>query len=566
LELSFVETEVVSIKTPELKNTKRIIFSSRVRALAAPLSIAVIATGVIATLQTALQAGVSWDEPVETLRLERALAVINTQPTIDTFDSQDFGYGLVFQWLGHFANIIRANEVFGTVALTAEAYAIRHILVALISFAAIVVVGVTAGLVSRDYLGGLFASALLSAMPLWVGHSGFNSKDIPVAAGFTLISAGLVLAAMQSLSPRQPRRAIRALIFFASWLGALLAIGVRPGLWSVLLLQAALTLMAVAYYLKKELKSRTLKRQVIADFSSVLAAYFVASALFLALHPHLWSRITELPLASFKLSARFGQEAWTLTAGRLLYSQDLPWWYLPSWLLAGTPLLFLLFGLLGLVTSLQNRALRVITIPMLFQLIALPLAAVVLQSPMYDGQRHHLAFFPALAFFGGIGMRWLLDFSQTARDRQKSRKTAQAAAICAIAVAFVLPIYVIWSLFPYSYTYTNHLASLGRNPTDFWETDYLALSFREALTKIPDNGVLDAWGPSFSYLPYVHLRRESNPGEQLSTDEYWWLKLNRNADGVSVPKTCVQFDQVDRKVLGKTFVMSRIFRCQVARA
>jgi len=536
------------------------------RLFAAILSAAVIVVGAISMSVTAIQAGVSWDEPVEALRMQKVLDGITNETSGEMAVDQDFGYGLAFQWLAHMVNIVRGNEVLGTIALTAEAYAVRHLVVVLLGLTAVVAVGIATTFITRDVLGGLLASAALSSMPLWIGHSGFNAKDVPVAAGFTFVSTALVAMSVASLNGQKQTSQVRLLFVGLVFLGSLLAVGVRPGMWVVLLVQIGVTSLLVARQLMRNSDSEIRHKLLSSQIGWVLGSFTSALFCVVLIHPHLWQRFAEFPMASLQLSARFGQEAWTLTAGQLLYSQELPWWYLPAWLIAGLPILLAIFGLGGLIRTLSSRALRVPASPVAFQLLALPLVAIAMQSPMYDGQRHHLSFLPAFSVYCGVGISWLITSVQNDKSFISSSRPIQVGVAAAIATTFVLPTTAALSLSPYSYVYTNYLVSLRDDPTRYWETDYSALSFREALTKVPNKGVLDAWGPSFSYLPYVHLRSKTMPGQELSQDEFWWLKLNRNADGVPVPPTCTLFDQVDREVWGKTFVMSRVFRCRIVSA
>lgn len=536
------------------------------RLFAAILSAAVVVVGAISMSVTAIRAGVSWDEPVEALRMQKVLDGMTNETSGEMTVDQDFGYGLAFQWLAHLANIVRGNEALGTIALTAEAYAVRHLVVVVLGLTTVVAVGIATTFITRDVLVGLLASAALSSMPLWIGHGGFNAKDVPVAAGFTFVSTGLVAMSATSLNGQKQSSQVRLLFVGMIFLGSLMAVGVRPGMWVVLLVQILVTSLLVARQLMRDFNSEIRHKLLSSQIGWVLGSFTSALFCVVLIHPHLWQRLAEFPMASLQLSARFGQEAWTLTAGQLLYSQELPWWYLPAWLIAGLPILLAIFGLGGLIRTLSSRALRVPASPVAFQLLALPLVAIAMQSPMYDGQRHHLSFLPALAVYCGVGISWLITRVQNDNSFIASSRPIRVGVVAVIAATFVLPTTAALSLSPYSYVYTNYLVSLRDDPTRYWETDYSALSFREAITKVPSNGVLDAWGPSFSYLPYVHLRSKTAPGQELSQNEFWWLKLNRNADGVPVPPTCTLFDQVDREVWGKTFVMSRVFRCQIVSA
>ncbi|MEX0789831.1 MAG: hypothetical protein WD178_03555, partial [Actinomycetota bacterium] len=67
----------------------------------------------------------------------------------------------------------------------------------------------------------------LAAIPAWTGHSMFNIKDVPSAVGYTLVTAGLVVA----LSPAAhgpSRRTRRWLVGPAIAVGVFIGVGTLP--------------------------------------------------------------------------------------------------------------------------------------------------------------------------------------------------------------------------------------------------------------------------------------------------------------------------------------------------
>ena len=77
---------------------------------------------------------------------------------------------------------------------------IANLILAIVSVTAF---ALALALAVRSWLAAAFAWSLTLATPLWLGLSHIDFKDIPVAAGLTLISAGLIF----SFSIRSPQLA-----------------------------------------------------------------------------------------------------------------------------------------------------------------------------------------------------------------------------------------------------------------------------------------------------------------------------------------------------------------------
>ena len=92
------------------------------------------------------------------------------------------------------ANIVAGNDSSGEVSSSASAHAVRHLIVALIALLAGVGSPPTVWALTRSWRFGVWGAAALFAIPAWTGQALFNVKDVPAAAGYTLVTAGLVVA------------------------------------------------------------------------------------------------------------------------------------------------------------------------------------------------------------------------------------------------------------------------------------------------------------------------------------------------------------------------------------
>ena len=73
----------------------------------------------------------------------------------------------------------------------------------------------------------MVAVAGLASIPVWSGHAMMNIKDIPVAAGYALVTWGLVRVLVVGRE-RWSRLAATSVLLVA---GTVLAVGTRPGIW-----------------------------------------------------------------------------------------------------------------------------------------------------------------------------------------------------------------------------------------------------------------------------------------------------------------------------------------------
>ena len=107
---------------------------------------------------------------------------------------------------------------------------------------AVTALAVALGVALRSVLAGAFAWSLTMSTPLWLGMSHVDFKDMPVAAGLTLISAGLIL----SLAPREKSRATSAGVVLAG-VGGAVTLASRAGSLALILALVGGTVRARAW-------------------------------------------------------------------------------------------------------------------------------------------------------------------------------------------------------------------------------------------------------------------------------------------------------------------------------
>jgi hypothetical protein len=497
--------------------------------------------------QGALIVGANGDEERETRLLEH----VNRARGLET-DSDillKFNFGLAFQWLGHIMNLARENESFLQPAFTTEAISIRHLISVVIAILAVMAVGLISWLLTRSFLIALLGCALLVALPLWAGHGMMNQKDIPVATGFTLVTAGLT-AWLVGLKKSN------WFAYFLIPLGFALAAGVRPAMWVVLTAEVAICAIVSRLPPFNRCSRAPANNQTPL---SLVVGVLTGILLMILANPHLNQYLPSWPFAAVAQNREWHAEVFTLTRGQLLSSLDLPASYQVTWFIASTPVVFVALALIGAAFAFGCFANRLaLLMPLIFQATALPVAFVAFRGTDYDGFRHHLYIYPALAVFASLA--WFAVQSWDTRPLL-FRLTRGGIAIITFAAILesVLATRLLW---PYSFVYVNPLVVRGERVSESWEIDYFGASLREAVTHTPANASLRVWGPYESFYPYEHLQGSDTNYSEGSPPSYWWIKLNRFEEHVPIPEGCVQADAISRSLWGKKYEMAFLYRCQ----
>jgi hypothetical protein len=184
----------------------------------------------------------------------------------------------------------------------------------------------------------------------------------------------------------------------------------------------------------------------------------------LIFYPYLWlNPWTNLREVLFTAS-RFPWPWGTLTDGVYLWSKQTPWWYLPLWIWATTPFLFMVFLLAGLVPIRFSSWQR-----MLWILLMAPLVlAVLLHAPMYDGWRHYYFLWPMMAVLAGTSLRFL-----NAWQNLQSWLTAFTLLVSVFHILRGHPLQMSF----FNEVYPGKQKQLHER----WEMDYWGLGYRKTL-------------------------------------------------------------------------------------
>ena len=346
------------------------------------------------------------------------------------------------------------------------AYLSRHLLTHLLFLAG----GFFAWLLAYRLFGSrliaLFAMLLFLLHPRIYAHSFFNSKDLPFLSMF-MIALYLI------------HRAFRR---DTVWAFALCGVGVgllaNIRIMGVALIPAVLGMLTLdIFYAMK--RGRRIKHMLanICAFSTICAATLYAA------RPALWSDPLEIAETLATMSSHPELIA-TLFRGELIRWPNLPWDFIPTWILITTPPVALILAAVGIGClarlcaadwrgALANSTAR-------FGLLALAClilpaaAAVALNSNLYNGWRQMYFLYAPICVLAAFGLRWLADI-----PKPRFRVAAFASAALGIALAAVQTV----SLHPYQNEYFSPLVDKS-GIADRWQMGYWEVSYREALEAV----------------------------------------------------------------------------------
>lgn len=539
--------------------------------------------GVVISLVGAVTVGTTWDERVQVYMLQRffdegwhtGADIINGFPD-PAFFFGTYVYGPVGELLPHFVNALLGREgLWGALSDSAEAYAGRHLGVALWGLVGLAAAGSAVGLITRSWRWGLLGSAALASIPLWTGHAMFNIKDNPTAAGYMLVTLGLVAL---TDSRYFLDRSIRATGLAAVALGLVVVIGTRTALTLPMILTLPLVMAVFWMVTWRQGSGERRASRIGRRFVEGIAAYVAAYLVLVLIYPKAFLNPVEVGIKSLIDSALYPVNEAQLVNGEWMV-QPVGWLYQPLWFGAQLPLLILV-GLLAYLTWWVVRAAQAVarpasvtmcsswvvqSAPVILQLAMVPVAAIVGQSTLYNGTRQMLFVPPAAAVLAVLALHRLVSWK-----RVESRRPLAIGVWGAIGIGLVAPVVAQVQLFPYGYTYVNAVAAL--KPVDGnWPTDYWRASGRELLRALPQGG-RDSCGfeqlqkgvffpcteqPMF--IPYLNERgADANP-YVLAPHEYWFIRENNGV--LDMPPGCRLFTTVTRPLFWQTVTIGQIAIC-----
>ncbi|MFN8208160.1 MAG: hypothetical protein U0T82_12230 [Bacteroidales bacterium] len=340
-----------------------------------------------------LNSGISGDEP--NFQYPQALKIYNYFVTLGKDKSWEqtevdmTSYGMSFDVVTVF--IIKIFNI-------ENIYELRHFLNGFTGWIALLFAGLLAVRLG-GFRAGLMALILAFLTPSFMGHVWNNPKDIPFATGYMLGLYFIVRFIQELPNPRRSTIILTGLAIAS-------AISVRVG---GLLLIAYLGFFTGLYFLvSMGLKNifrkdnfSVIKRAIVYMFLIAVIGYFAG----LILWPFGLENPIKNPIIALGAFTNFATSLRQVFGGKFIWSDNVPWNYIPQYMLITIPILVLLGFLLFLlfVKRMEQKHKYFWAFILLFS-FAFPIFYIIYKkSNVYGGWRHALFTFPPLAVMSALG-------------------------------------------------------------------------------------------------------------------------------------------------------------------
>lgn len=331
-----------------------------------------------------------------------------------------------------------------------------------------------AGLIAYQLSGSFWVSSLsvlsILIMPRLFGQAFGNLKDIPFAAGY-LAGIYMIIRFIKELPKPKWSTAIL--------LGVAIAFTCSVRIGGLILFayfgMALVTFIILKPFLLKYVVSTKLclVRLLGQGMVILLIGYFVG----LLFWPFALLDVFQNPLASLSVMEHYKVSIRQIFEGNLLWSTQLPWYYLPKWLLISTPeFLFVGFGtflfLFFQKIFKQDNKQLFFELFVLFTLFFPLMYVIVIGANLYSGVRQMLFVLPLFAVFSAIGVVRLI--------QSNSLKFIKGGVALFFFGLMILPFKQQAATFPADYIYFNTISGGNKKAWSNFEYDYYFHGFKKS--------------------------------------------------------------------------------------
>ena len=426
-----------------------------------------LALAALLVLFTFTDYGVTWDEDVHNwygiLALNYYLSLFADQRALHWLNL--YNYGAAFDMVAAALNRFSPLGVYET----------RHLLNGFIG-----ILGLAGCWKLGRALGGpragFFALIFLLLTPNYYGQMFNNPKDIPFAVGGVWATYYMV-----RILPALPRPKLPLLLKLGLAIG--LALGVRAG---GLLFLCYLGLLLVLSTGWQAAAARRLSVVFAAGWTSLWGVLLPVAAIGFAVMLVFWPWGQHDPIGNpLRALAFFSHETFpfnTLFDGRFVPASDLPWEYLPTYILLALPELVLVLLIAAPVLAAIAltrpgfgwRREAVLGFFLLGFTIVFPVVyAIAIKAVLFDGMRHFIFVLPSIAVAAGLTM--------DRAARLLSEVPYRQAIYAALGLYGVAHVATMVLLHPDQYVYYNAFVGGVDGAQRKFKIDYWANSYAEAV-------------------------------------------------------------------------------------
>jgi hypothetical protein len=417
--------------------------------------------------------GLSWDEEP---RRDFAKYSLRYYLTGDEGLLQQTGVSTGGQVFGIF--LILIEKMLGISSSLRSVYFMRHLLTFLLFFTGVIFFYLIIKKSFKSWKLGLLGSLFLIMSPRIFGESFYNPKDIPFMSVFIISIFTLILFLQEK-----------------TWSAGILHGLACAFLIDIRILGVLVPLLTVIFFIFDILAKKDTGMGPVKAFTSIAIYFSVTVSFTIFFWPYLWESPIKNFLEVFSIVSRFPWPGANLYLGEYVKATELPWHYIPVWLSITTPILYLLFFIIGFVHSIKKIFKKPLeyyrknreTIIFISWLV-LPITIVILfGSVVYNGWRHMYFVYPAFLLISLRGLVLLFRFIQE-RPGKLFRIILSSIIVAAILLSLSNSARFMIKYHPYQGTYFNKLAGKDMAEVKYnFDLEYWGTSYREALEYILEN-------------------------------------------------------------------------------
>lgn len=408
--------------------------------------------------------GISWDEVVQRKTGEISYNyIVNNDTALFNWCDRDYGVAFELPLIVAEKQLSQSDEK--------SIYQLRHLLTYLFFLVGALFFYWLLYSVFKNKMLSLVGLLLYLLHPRILADSFYNTKDIPFLSMYSIC--------LYWTNKAFKEQKLLSFFVLSILIGLLINIRLMGILLFAIILIYLLIDMGINIYKKNGQTLKCLKAIFIFVTFSTLTLYLS--------WPILWTKPIDNFLFAWNSMSQYKWDGNVLLGGQLYKASQLPWFYIPYWFSATTPMFSLFLGLLGsisIIISVLKSKLSLLFVDGEYRIVFIALgsfmlpiiAVIVLHSCMYDAWRQVFFIYPSFVI---LGIYFL----------EKSSSLLNKKIIYGISIILTSTIAVeIYQMFPLSNVYFNNLVSRkDNNIRKNYELDYWGLSYKKCLEYILQN-------------------------------------------------------------------------------
>ncbi len=345
-----------------------------------------------------------------------------------------------------------------------DVYGFRHLMSSLSGWLTIMVTALFAIWIS-GYRTGIFVVLLFAFTPAFIGHSHNNLKDIPFALGY--ISSTFLMIRLISSRGTIPVLQVILLILSVAFTMSIRAAG-------AVLIYYLCFFYIVFLFIKYLKEGFTDRKELVYKLLLLTCISFAACFLSILLWPYALQDPLKNVIEAYRVMAHYPDTFRQIFEGKVVWSDFMPWYYLPKSMLITIPVVVLtgLVSFLVFSKKIFCNGNGITYLLLVFTIVFPVLFAIFQKSNLYSSWRQFLFIFPAMVILAAEGFNVL-----TASFGKNYMKWIVPLFMIFLAIH---PVKYMINNPRYFYIYYNQLVGGLIGAWSNYETDYYYVSQTEA--------------------------------------------------------------------------------------